>query len=192
MPVIAWIALSLAGVVLSFVFENLWIDPWLRHKSHRIPTFVPVEQSGPWFLAFVIGAIVAMLMLTCLLLLVKDREAPVWTKLAIGFALGAVCFFGAEWFRVTNRQTSLFQLIHKRHKIVLRWKPSSSTVIGYNVYRRAGEDQNFAKLNSVPISDLTYTDNTVESGGTYEYLARAVDAGGTESGDSNPVILHVP
>jgi hypothetical protein len=191
-PLIVWIAFLLVGFVLLFLIENLWIDSWLRNKSHRMPSLIPVQQSGIWFLAFAIAAVAVVFILICLVLLVKDRGAPAWTKLGVSFALIAVCLLGAEWVRVTNGQTSLLQLLHKPHQVVLHWKPSSSAVIGYNVYRKAGNNADFVKLNSGTISGLTYTDDAVESGITYEYVTRSVDASGRESGDSNAVTLHVP
>lgn len=191
-PLLAWIAFTLSAFVLSFAIENLWIDPWLQHKSHRIPTLVPAQQSGEWFLAFVIAAMVGVLILICLILLVKDREAPVWSKLGVGLALFAICFLGTEWFLVTNGRTGLVQLIFKSHRVVLTWKASGSPVVGYNVYRRAVTGGSFVKLNIACIPDLTYIDDSVKSGLTYEYLTRAVDAQGRESADSNTQRLTVP
>ena len=48
---IAW---GLASALFLFAAENIWIDPWLRSKSQRIPSLVPEALSGVWFLAFAI------------------------------------------------------------------------------------------------------------------------------------------
>lgn len=189
---VARIAFCLGFLIALFVFENLWIDPWIRHKSHRIPSFVPERQSGLWFVAFAIGAMAVVFILFCLILLIKDRGASVWIKLAIGLTFLCVCLLGTQWFRITNGQSGLVQLMYKPHKIVLTWRASTSPVIGYNVYRRTGASGIFVRLTVTPVRDLTYVDDTVRSGATYEYVARSVDAIGRESVNSNMVTLTVP
>lgn len=151
-----------------------------------------MQETGLWFLAFAIGAMGAVLILICLILLVKDREAAVWSKAGVAFALFAVCLLGTEWFRVTNRRPGLVQLIFKSHKVVLTWKASSSPVVGYNIYRKTGTSGNFVKLNVAAVPDLTYVDDSVRSGATYEYLTRSVDPQGRESSDSNKQALTIP
>ena len=53
-------------------------------------------------------------------------------------------------------------------------------------------DGEFLKLNSKPIQGLTYTDESVESGVTYFYVTRSVDAHGAESANSNLFTVTVP
>jgi hypothetical protein len=82
-----------------------------------------------------------------------------------------------------------------QHQIDLSWDaPSSSAdpVAGYNVYRSTDGGGSFTKLNSSPESQVDYTDSAVQSGTTYEYEIKSVDASGVESGPSNQINLTVP
>jgi hypothetical protein len=82
-----------------------------------------------------------------------------------------------------------------QHEIDLSWSaPSSSAdpVAGYNVYRSADGGGSFTKLNSSPASQVDYTDSAVQSGTTYMYEVKSVDANGVESTASNQISLSVP
>jgi hypothetical protein len=47
--VLARLGLFLAGAISLFTVENVWLDPWIRAKSHqRMPSFVPESLSGTW------------------------------------------------------------------------------------------------------------------------------------------------
>lgn len=193
-PKIAWFAGALASALILFMIQNIWIDPWARHRSHRIPTLVPEAQSGTWFLVFAAGGVILVLLLVCLILLARDRNVALGTKLATAIAVVLVLVLGTEWFRVTNGQPGLLHLLasSKGHKIVLTWQASSSQIAGYNVYRKKGPDGEFMKLNSKPIQGLSYTDDSVEGGVTYFYVTRSVDAHGGESANSNLFTVTVP
>ena len=76
--------------------------------------------------------------------------------------------------------------------IVLTWKASTSVGVKYNVYRSAAKGEclkiksaNCQKLNVSPVASTSYTDNTVQPGQNYFYVAKAVDSGGKESNPSN-------
>jgi len=82
-----------------------------------------------------------------------------------------------------------------QHEIDLSWNaPSSSAdpVAGYNVYRSANGGGSFTKLNSSPDVQAEYTDSAVQSGTTYMYEVKSVDATGVESSPSNQISLTVP
>jgi hypothetical protein len=82
-----------------------------------------------------------------------------------------------------------------QHYIDLTWNaPSSSAdpVAGYNVYRSTDSGSTFTKLNTSPDSQTAYTDNAVQSGTTYVYEVKSVDASGVESSASNQISLPVP
>ena len=81
------------------------------------------------------------------------------------------------------------------HEIDLNWDaPASSDdpVAGYNVYRSTNGGGAFTKLNASPDSQETYIDSAVQSGSTYVYEVKSVDASGVESGASNQITLTVP
>jgi hypothetical protein len=82
-----------------------------------------------------------------------------------------------------------------QHSIDLNWNaPTTSTdpVAGYNIYRSTNGGATFTKLNGSVDTVLDYTDSNVQSGTTYTYVVKGVDASGQESGPSNQISLPVP
>ena len=82
--------------------------------------------------------------------------------------------------------------LRSTHTVKLTWKASTSQVAGYNLYRRKSPEVYYVKINSSPVQGLTFTDDTVESGYTYYYVTRAVDARGFESTNSNEARAIIP
>lgn len=79
------------------------------------------------------------------------------------------------------------------HTVQLSWlASSSSSVVGYNVYRASGSSASFAKLNSTAISGLVYADSTVQAGQTYSYEVTTVASNGVESTPCKAVSTTVP
>jgi hypothetical protein len=190
----ARIAWGLAFLLFFFTFENIWIDPWLRNRFHQIPSLVPEALSGAWFLAFAIGGIALTLLIVCQILLIRDRALHAWTKIGTGVAVLVALLLSVEWCRVTNGQPAVLGLHAQRkpHTVRLTWKASSSQVAGYNVYRRMTPGGNYVRINPSLVQGLTYTDSAVDSGVTYYYVARAVDAGGHESVNSDETSATIP
>jgi hypothetical protein len=188
---IAW---GLASLLFLFTVENIWIDPWLRHKFHKIPSMVPEALSGSWFLALMVGGIALALLGMCQILLTRDRSVSVWMKAGTGIALLAVLLLSAQWVRKTTGWPSLVSLRFRgtTHRVVLQWRASSSQVAGYNVYRRTTPAGNYVRINSSLVPGTTFTDNTVASGLTYSYMTRAVDGRGRESINSNEASAAIP
>jgi hypothetical protein len=191
---IAGIAWVLASVLFLFTAENIWIDPWLRNKSHRIPSLVPEALSGAWFLAFAICGIALTLLIVCQILLIRDRDLHVWTKMGTGIAVLVVLLLSVQWFRLTNGQPAvLWQLgSGKTHTVTLTWKASSSQVNGYNVYRSIAPGGDYLRINPSLVRELTYIDDAVVRGVTYYYVTRAVDGRGYESVNSNETSAVIP
>ena len=183
---IAW---ALASALFLFTAENIWIDPWLRHMSVRIPSLVPEALSGAWVLALALGGIGLVLLVMCQILLTRDRNLAVWTKVGTGIAVLVVLLLSVQWIRVTMQPTEL--RLRSTHTVKLTRKASSSHVAGYNLYRRSPEF-NYVRINSSPVQGLTFTDDSVESGQTYYYVSRAVDARGFESTNSNEASAAIP
>ncbi len=188
------VALGLASVLFFFIAENIWIDPWLRNRSHRIPSLVPEALSGAWFLALAIGGIALTLLVVYLILLIRDPALNIWTKIGTGIAVLVVLLLSVQWFRVTNGQPAVLrqQASGKTHTVTLAWKPSSSQVAGYNVYRSTTPGGNYLRINTSLVRRFTYTDNAVASGITYYYVTRAVDDRGYESVNSNEASAVIP
>lgn len=78
------------------------------------------------------------------------------------------------------------------YTVSLSWNPSTSSVVGYNVYRGGASSGPFKKINSALDANTAYQDSTVVSGHTYYYSATAVDSAGKESALSTPVEAVVP
>jgi hypothetical protein len=76
--------------------------------------------------------------------------------------------------------------------VSLSWKPSTSKVAGYNVYRSTSLNGSYTRLNSSVDTVTSYTDATIASGATYYYATTAVNSAGEESGYSNRVQVVVP
>jgi hypothetical protein len=187
MSSIAW---GLASVLFLFTAENIWIDPWLRNRSYGLPSLTPEALSGAWFLAVAVGGIALVLLIVCQILLTQDRNVPLGTKVRIGVAVLIVLLLSVQWIRVTNHLDAFG--LRSTHTVKLTWKASTSQVAGYNVYRSTAPTDNYVRINSSLVQGLTFTDNTVDSGSTYYYVARAVDARGHESANSNEASAAVP
>ena len=84
--------------------------------------------------------------------------------------------------------------VQQAHSVALTWNASTSTVTGYNVYRSTVSGAQYAKLNSMLVAGMAFTDTTVVSGSgiTYYYVTTAVDSSGGESIPSNEVPAKVP
>jgi hypothetical protein len=78
------------------------------------------------------------------------------------------------------------------HSVTLSWAASTSTVIGYNVYRGSQSGGPYTKLNASPAAGTTFTDDTVQAGQTYYYVTTSVDSSNVESGFSNQVSATIP
>lgn len=181
-------------MLFLFTTENIWIDPWLRNKSHLIPSLVPEALSGAWFLAFAICGIALTLLVVCQILLIRDRGLHVGAKMGTAIAVLVVLLLIVQWFRVTTGQPAALrqQALGKTHTVTLTWKASSSQVAGYNVYRRVARGGDYVRINSSLVRELTYTDITVMSGVAYYYVTRAVDDRDDESVNSNETSAVIP
>ena len=83
------------------------------------------------------------------------------------------------------------------HSVTLAWQaPSpvggSGTISGYNVYRSPSSTATYAKLNTALAAGLTFTDNSVSAGASYNYCLTTVDSLGEESACSAPASANVP
>jgi len=191
---LALIARGLASLLFLFTVENIWIDPWLRHRFHKIPSLVPDALSGSWFLALMVGGVALALLVMCQIFLTQDRSAAVWMKVGTGSAVLVVLLLSAEWVRTTSGWPSPIRLrsTGTKHTVKLKWQASSSQVAGYNVYRSTTPAGNYVRINSSPVPGTSFTDSAVEDGLTYYYVTRAVDALGSESVNSNEASAAIP
>ncbi len=79
-----------------------------------------------------------------------------------------------------------------QHSVALSWNPSSSSsVVGYNIYRGVTTGGPFSQITSMN-ADTTFTDSSVQAGQTYVYVSTAVDTTGKESTYSNQTQAVIP
>jgi len=78
-----------------------------------------------------------------------------------------------------------------QYSVSLTWNASTSSVVGYNVYRGTSPGA-YSKINATVDANTAYTDSTVTAGTTYYYAATAVNPSGEESGYSTPVQVTIP
>ena len=78
-----------------------------------------------------------------------------------------------------------------QHSVLLSWNASTSSVMGYYIYRGPSANGPFTRLNSDVEPATLYTDHSVSAGQTYYYVVTSVDAN-TESGYSAPIRASVP
>jgi hypothetical protein len=189
---ITWLlALGLA----LWLVENLWVDAWLRAKFGSLPTLVPEALTPLWFVVFALGGIVCVVLVVCLVLVSRHRRISVPGKVCTGIAVVGACALWGVWFSATSGATSAVSAGagQQKHSVTLTWNQSTSPVVGYNVYRSTIPGRDYVKINAALVQGKTsYKDETVESGKTYSYVTRSVDAKGKESGDSVEVVVTVP
>ncbi len=77
------------------------------------------------------------------------------------------------------------------HSVTLSWQPSTSSVVGYLVFRGASAGS-LNPLNSSPVSSTSFTDTSVVTGQTYVYAVKSAGSGAMVSGFSNSVTVTVP
>ena len=129
-------------------------------------------------------AIAMFLALSCPILLMTAGFAG-WKKTVPGILMLAAASLTCESFAAEGSP-------QQKHTVLLRWKPSSTTNVRYNIYRGSAPGVHPDKLNAVPVDGLTFPDTNVQSGKSYYYVVRSVNAAGRESSDSNETLATVP
>ena len=108
-----------------------------------------------------------------------------------GTASGKISFISSASTLATEITSGIGGTI--QHIIDLSWNASTSTsVVGYNVYRSTAIGGPFSKINPSLNPSMNYSDSTVQSGQTYYYVTTAVESNGLESSYSNQVKAVVP
>jgi hypothetical protein len=189
---ITW--LLVMGLALCLA-ENLWVDAWLRAKFGGLPTLVPEALTPLWFVMFGLGGLVCVVLVVCLVLVSQHRRISLPEKVCTGIAVVGACVLWGVWFSATSGATPGDSAGAGRHKhsVMLTWNESTSPVAGYNVYRSTVQGRDYVKINAALVKGKTrYKDESVQSGKTYYYVTRAVDAKGKESVNSNEATAVVP
>ncbi|HJX84046.1 MAG TPA: fibronectin type III domain-containing protein [Candidatus Angelobacter sp.] len=88
---------------------------------------------------------------------------------------------------------AVFSSNQKQTFIDLAWTPNNeSDLAGYNVYRRAADEQQFKKLNTELVKTSAFRDTAVRPGMQYFYAVSAVDLRSNESPKSAETSETVP
>ena len=116
-----------------------------------------------------------------------------FTPQVAGSSPGRIAFFSNASNSSLTQTFSGNGLQTTQHSVALSWNASTSSVVGYNVYRGTQTGGPYsAKLTSAPVASTNYTDSSVASGTTYFYVTTAVDSSNTESAYSNEATAVVP
>jgi hypothetical protein len=81
------------------------------------------------------------------------------------------------------------------YEVALTWEApatSADPVAGYNIYRSPSGSSTYELVNSSVQTLTAYTDNTVQTGQTYDYVVESVDATGNESAPSTTASVVIP
>ncbi len=111
---------------------------------------------------------------------------------AAGSAPGSVAFDSNATNSPTTVTMSGTGTQQSEHSVALSWNPSTSVVIGYNVYRGTTSGGPYTRLNTSLEANTAYTDSAVQSGLTYYYVTTAVDSSNMESTYSNQATSVIP
>jgi hypothetical protein len=79
-----------------------------------------------------------------------------------------------------------------QHSVDLQWNPSTSSVVGYYVYRGSQTGGPYTLLSSAQVPGTTFTDLNVQAGQSYYYVVTAVDANSVQSVYSNEANAVIP
>ena len=80
-----------------------------------------------------------------------------------------------------------------QHKVALNWSaPSTGSIAGYRIYRMIAGASSYSPLTASLDTQTSFTDASVQSGTTYDYVVTTVDDAGTESSPSNKTEVTIP
>jgi hypothetical protein len=186
---------ALALLLALYLIENLWVDRWIRARFAGVPSLVPEAVTPLWFVMFGLGGIVCVVLVVCLVLVARHERISLRGKVVTGIGVIGACALWGLWFSATSGTTPAVSAGPRPHKhsVTLTWDASTSPVIGYDIYRRTKNGRGYEKINpALVMGQTSYKDETVLSGTTYYYMARAVGTTGAESLDSAEVMVTVP
>jgi hypothetical protein len=180
----------LSGILAFFPIFSLWVIPKLHFKFFEIPALTE-PGTFEWITVFVLGSIGCVVLLVGLILAFQSHKIGIGARLLSAIAVAVTLSLWGYWFYVTT--TKPVKAAMRTHSVVLTWKPSTSKVVGYNIYRSTTPgDFPGSPINASPVSGTTYTDKDVDDNTTYYYGAKAVNAKNIESDFSNVAQAPVP
>jgi len=155
-----------AGAADITVSSAAWNGQGYSVSGITFPVTVPAAQSVPFTVTF--------------------------SPQAAGSAPGSIVFDSNATNSPATETLSGSGTQASQHNVALSWSPSTSQVIGYNVYRSTLPGGPYAKLTTAADANTAYTDSSVQSGKTYYYVTTSVDASNVESAYSNQATAAIP
>jgi Abnormal spindle-like microcephaly-assoc'd, ASPM-SPD-2-Hydin len=155
-----------AGTADITVSSAAWNGQGYSVSGITFPVMVPAGQSVPFTVTF--------------------------SPQAAGSAPGSIVFDSNAINTPTTETLAGNGTQSGQHTVALSWNPSTSQVVGYNVYRGTASGGPYARLTTAVDANTAYTDSAVNSGQTYYYVTTAVDASNVESMYSNQATAAIP
>jgi hypothetical protein len=184
---VTWILIAILAI-LPVLW--LWLIPWLRSKNFEVPALTE-PGTLEWIIVFALGSIGCVLLIVGQILAFQNHKVPLGPRAVAAAAVAGTLLLWVYWFYATT--TKSVAAAAASHSVRLTWKPSTSPVVGYNIYRSISPDTfSESKLNDTLVIGTTYVDKNVQDHATYYYSTRAVDANGKESPNSNIAKAYVP
>jgi len=183
----------LAAILFAVTIENIWLDPWLKSLFPDFPSLAPQPPSALWILTFGAIGIVCVVLMVGQVLLMRRAGVTRKSKIVAGISVLLALLLSVTWFLVTSGITAAPRLLMFRPApaVKLTWIASTTPGVTYNVYRVTESSGKTEKLNTAPISELSFTDQHPVDGEKYTYYVTAV-AGTTESAHSNSAKAVIP
>ena len=183
----------LAAILFAVTIENIWLDPWLKSLFPDFPSLAPQPPSALWILTFGAIGIVCVVLIVGQVLLMRRAGVTRKSKIVAGISVLLALLLSVTWFLVTSGITAAPRLLMLRPApaVKLTWIASTTPGVTYNVYRVTESSGKTEKLNTAPISELSFTDQHPVDGEKYTYYVTAV-AGTTESAHSNSAKAVIP
>src|ERR1700751_2810980 len=192
------LTLSLTWLLTSILFavtiENIWLDGWLKSRFSDFPSLAPQPPSILRIGTFAAIGIVCVVLMVGQVLLMRRAGVARNAKIVAGVSVILALLLSVTWFLVTSGISAAPRLLLGRapsHSVKLTWVASTTPGVTYNIYRVTESTGKVEKLNSAPITGLTFTDPHPVNGEKYTYYATAV-AGTAESARSNPAKATIP
>jgi len=183
----------LAAILFAVTIENIWLDTWLKSRFPDFPSLAPQPPSALWILTFGAIGIVCVVLMVGQVLLMRRAGVTRKSKIVAGISVLLALLLSVTWFLVTSGITAAPRLLMFRPApaVKLNWIASTTPGVTYNVYRVTESNGKTEKLNTAPISELSFTDRHPMDGEKYTYYVTAV-AGTTESAHSNSAKAVIP
>jgi hypothetical protein len=112
-----------------------------------------------------------------------------------GSASGTLTIVSTSTTNPTNVIALTGTGVSTSYEVNLTWSApisSSDPVAGYIVYRAPSGSTSYQQISTSVVTQTAYTDSSVQTGQTYDYIVESVDASGSDSVPSNMASVAIP